>query len=187
MGKLNIQQKEFGKQFVIDFNATQAAIRAGYSKKTAKQIGSRLLTNVDIQNFLHELSKPIIAAAEANYGITLEAVQKQYQRFVFQDIRKYYNEDNTLKNIHDLDDDAAATLAGIEVDEIKEFDPDSQSMKIIGFTKKIKRWDAPKALDGLVKLMGYAAAQKLDVKVEQPMTDAQVDKLISALRENKAK
>ena len=40
---------------MIDLNATQAAIRAGYSKKTAKSQGQRLLTNVDIQGYLKKL------------------------------------------------------------------------------------------------------------------------------------
>lgn len=45
---LNPKQARFVEEFLVDSNATQAAIRAGYSAKTAKQIGSRLLTNVDI-------------------------------------------------------------------------------------------------------------------------------------------
>lgn len=49
MGKLNAKQARFVEEYLIDLNATQAAIRAGYSEKTAKQQGSRLLTNVAIQ------------------------------------------------------------------------------------------------------------------------------------------
>lgn len=39
----------FIREYLIDLNATQAAIRAGYSKKTARSQGQRLLTNADIQ------------------------------------------------------------------------------------------------------------------------------------------
>lgn len=49
MPELNPKQKRFVAEYLIDSNATQAAIRAGYSKATAKQIGSRLLTNVDVR------------------------------------------------------------------------------------------------------------------------------------------
>lgn len=45
---LTPKQRRFVDEYLVDLNATQAAIRAGYSLKTAKQIGSRLLTNVDI-------------------------------------------------------------------------------------------------------------------------------------------
>ena len=48
------KQKRFVDEYLIDLNATQAAIRAGYSKKTAKSIGQRLLTFVDVQNRVNE-------------------------------------------------------------------------------------------------------------------------------------
>ena len=47
-GKLNDRQQLFVNEYLVDSNATQAAIRAGYSEKTAKQIGNRLLTKVDV-------------------------------------------------------------------------------------------------------------------------------------------
>jgi len=49
MATLNDKQKLFALEYMVDRNATKAAERAGYSKKTAKQQGSRLLSNVDIQ------------------------------------------------------------------------------------------------------------------------------------------
>jgi phage terminase small subunit len=51
---LTTKQRQFALEYMLDFNATQAAIRAGYSKKTARQQGQRLLTNVDIQAELRE-------------------------------------------------------------------------------------------------------------------------------------
>lgn len=45
---MNDKQRLFVAEFLKDLNATQAAIRAGYSAKTAKQQGQRLLTNVDV-------------------------------------------------------------------------------------------------------------------------------------------
>jgi phage terminase small subunit len=50
--KLNIKQAAFVQEYLVDLNATQAAIRAGYSKKTARSCGQRLLTHADIQVFL---------------------------------------------------------------------------------------------------------------------------------------
>jgi hypothetical protein len=54
MKTLTKRQDAFATEYVKDGNATQAAIRAGYSKRTAKQQGSRLLTNVDLQQRLEE-------------------------------------------------------------------------------------------------------------------------------------
>ena len=60
MGKLkNSKHQRFCEEFVIDQNRTQAAIRAGYSKNSARQIGSKLLTKVDIQDRIEELQKEI--------------------------------------------------------------------------------------------------------------------------------
>lgn len=55
MSKLSPKREAFCLQFQTDANATQAAIRAGYSRRTAKQQGGRLLTNVAVQARLAEL------------------------------------------------------------------------------------------------------------------------------------
>ena len=52
---LNAKQKRFYKEYLIDLNATQSAVRAGYSKKTAYSQGQRLLKNVEGQKYLAEL------------------------------------------------------------------------------------------------------------------------------------
>jgi hypothetical protein len=46
---MNDKQQRFAEEYLVDMNATQAAIRAGYSAHTAKQQGSRLLTKADVQ------------------------------------------------------------------------------------------------------------------------------------------
>lgn len=51
---MNVKQRKFCDEYLIDLNATQAAIRAGYSEKTARQVGQRLLTYVDISAYINE-------------------------------------------------------------------------------------------------------------------------------------
>lgn len=55
--ELTSKQEKFCREYVIDFNATQAAIRAGYSEKGADVRGSELLGNRKVQNFLNDLKK----------------------------------------------------------------------------------------------------------------------------------
>ena len=66
--KLNVRQKAFCEYYVAIGNATEAAIKAGYSKRTAKSIGQRLLTFVDIKKYIDELMQKLeserIATAE---------------------------------------------------------------------------------------------------------------------------
>ncbi len=65
---MNARQRKFADEYLIDCNATQAAIRAGYSEKTAKSIGQRMLTYVDVQQYikqqLEKLHSEKIADAE---------------------------------------------------------------------------------------------------------------------------
>lgn len=57
--KLNARQKAFCEFYVACGNATEAAKKAGYSERTARSIGQRLLTNVDIKNYIQELMDKI--------------------------------------------------------------------------------------------------------------------------------
>ena len=57
MAKLSQQRKKFAQKYRELGNATQAAIQAGYSERTARSQGQRLLTNVDIQKYLADLNK----------------------------------------------------------------------------------------------------------------------------------
>lgn len=52
MAKLTAKQQRFCDEYLIDLNATQAAIRAGYSKKTARKIGQENLTKPDIREYI---------------------------------------------------------------------------------------------------------------------------------------
>lgn len=65
MAKLTAKQQRFCDEYLIDINATQAAIRAGYSPKTAAQAAARLLTNVKVQEYIEkrmaEKEKALIA------------------------------------------------------------------------------------------------------------------------------
>lgn len=65
---LNQKQKRFAEEYMVDSNATQAAIRAGYSKKTARSIGAENLTKPDIKAYIErlagELKKKSIADAD---------------------------------------------------------------------------------------------------------------------------
>lgn len=59
MGKLNIKQKRFADEYLICSNATESAIKAGYSEKTAYSIGQRLLKKVEIKTYIDEHLKKL--------------------------------------------------------------------------------------------------------------------------------
>lgn len=57
MAQLTDKQETFCREYLIDLNATQATVRAGYSSDTARQQGARLLSNVNIQSRIAELKQ----------------------------------------------------------------------------------------------------------------------------------
>lgn len=144
---LNLRQQLFVDEYLIDLNATQAAIRAGYSPKTAGSQGFDLLKKPEIQRAIEKAR----AKTAQKLEITRERVLEEYAKLAFLDPRKFYNPDGTLKLVPDMDEDAAAALMGFEVDEIKMGD-DSPS---IGITKKIKWHDKKAALDSIARMMGW--------------------------------
>ncbi len=69
------KQKKFCVEYLIDLNATQAAIRAGYSKKTANRIANQLLSKLDVRNYIKDLrakyfKKGIMTAEEVEYRLS---------------------------------------------------------------------------------------------------------------------
>ena len=75
-GKLNDRQKRFADEYLIDCNATQAAIRAGYSEKTARSLGQRLLTNVDIADYIDKRNKARVERTQITQDFVLTELMK---------------------------------------------------------------------------------------------------------------
>jgi len=157
MAKLNDKQQKFAREYLIDYNATQAAIRSGYSAKTAYSIGERLLRKVEVQNQLSGLKQKDAQKAE----VTREMIIAEYVKLAFGDAREIYDEDGTLKPIHELSDAAAAKIAGFDVET-----------KGGTATKKVKLTDKRAALDSLCKVLGYNAPEKVLTKMQ--LTDDEV-------------
>jgi phage terminase small subunit len=142
---LEPKQIKFCQEYLVDFNGTQAAIRAGYSKRSAKEQAARLLTKDHVQAYLSAKKEKISNKLE----ITQERTMREIAAIAFQDARKYFDENGQLIPIHLLDDEAAAALAGMDIDELFEFSDGEKRQ--IGITKKIKRFDKTKALEMLAK------------------------------------
>lgn len=72
MKKLTIKQTKFADEYIISGNATQAAINAGYSEKTARKIGSENLTKPDIKAYIDERMKKLEEEAIADQAEVLK-------------------------------------------------------------------------------------------------------------------
>lgn len=151
--RLTIKQETFVAEYLVDLNATQAAIRAGYSAKNADKIGSELLGKTRVKEKIQERMDQRSERTE----ITADRALKELGRIAFFDIRKLYNDDGTLKNPAELDEDAAAVLAGIDVVEMQggaAISEDGSVKHVKMFTKKAKAHDKVTALINIMKHLG---------------------------------
>lgn len=83
----NKRHEKFCHEYIKDMNATQAAIRTGYSEKTAKMQGSRLMTNDDIKARVAELreayfNENIMTAQQVEYELTRIALGLSNEKHV---------------------------------------------------------------------------------------------------------
>ena len=76
MPKLTEKQKRFCEEYLIDFNATQAALRAGYSQKTAYSIGDENLRKPEIQSEIQSLIKKRSERTGINADIVIKELVK---------------------------------------------------------------------------------------------------------------
>lgn len=84
MAKLTAKQQRFCDEYLIDLNATQAAIRAGYSKKTARAIGNENLTKPDIVEYIDER----MAEKEAELVADQDEVMKYLSSVMRRDLKE---------------------------------------------------------------------------------------------------
>lgn len=144
MDDLTPKQAAFVTEYVIDLNATQAAIRAGYSEDSAQMIGSENLSKPIIAKYI----KDHLNAKAKRAMITADMVMREYARIAFADVRKTVDAEGSPIPISELDDDTAAS--------IQCFDVVSVGNAVVGEGKvlKVRMNDKIRALDMLAKHLG---------------------------------
>ena len=110
--KLTPKQRAFVAEYLVDLCATQAAIRAGYSVKTAGWIGPQLLTKTHIAA---EIEKAM-ANREKRTLVTADAVITELAKIGFSNMQDYVGESFSVQDIQGLTRDQAAAIQEITVD-----------------------------------------------------------------------
>ncbi|MBO8066138.1 terminase small subunit [Morganella morganii] len=142
---LTDKQEMFCREYLVDLNATQAAIRAGYSDKTARSQANRMLTNVDIEKRIQELKSERGERLEIDADYVLQRLVEIDQM----DVVDILLSNGEIKPIKDWPKVWRITLSGIDVTEMAG---DST-----GLLKKIKWPDKVKNLELLGKHISVQA------------------------------
>lgn len=155
MTEFTPKQQRFCEEYLLDLNATQAAIRAGYSKDTAGQIGHELLKKPEIEAEIERLQEK----RSGKLGIKAEDVLRETYLMAMSDIGEAFDESGQLKKIHDMPVHLRRMISSVEVDELWAPKEDGKGKERVGFTRKIKFWSKEKAL--------HLLGQHLNVFVEK--------------------
>lgn len=152
---LNERQKRFCNEYMIDLNATQAAIRAGYSVKTAQEQSARLLSNVMIQGEIQRLQAEI----SRRTGISQDRVIRELAKIAFLNPMNLVTPEGRIRDGASQDD-----LSCIEGVKFKRSDSDT------GYSeeREVKIASKLKALELLGKHLGMFN-DKLDLNIAQPV------------------
>jgi phage terminase small subunit len=161
--ELTAKQEKFCYEYCWDFNATQAAIRAGYSKKTAGVIGNENLNKPYLQSRIKQMQDNLAETA----GISRLKVLREHQKMAFSSIAHLHMTWIKRKDFEDLTEDQKSCIAEIDT-KIKtefEFDPENPQDKkpITVEYVKIKLYDKQKSLDSISKMLGFDAPNKTEL------------------------
>lgn len=173
------KRKNFVREYLIDLNGTQAAIRAGYSPKTAIQQGSRLLTYADVKEAITEAQ----AKRATKSGITQERVLAELAKVGFASMRSFITIDQDGEAVIDLSatpDDGLDALSEVQTETRTERGSDGATV-----TRKtrIKLHDKLAALDKIARHLGMfkdagddgeAKPMTLIIQAMAPVSDVRV-------------
>lgn len=190
MTKLTAKQQRFCDEYLIDLNATQAAIRAGYSPKTAEQLAYQLLQKTSVQYHIAELKKK----REKRTEITQDSVLRELALIAFakaSDYAKVVEKDAMIEvdgNMVPVLDEDGNPVKYRTVEPILTDDLTEDQKKAIAVIKKgrdgfeIKPYSKIEALELLGKHLGMFT-EKVEVKNSTPnafegLTTEELKKLI---------
>ena len=208
MGKLTDRQKKFCDEYLIDLNATQAAIRAGYSEKYANTNTTKILQNTNVKEYLEKRQKERMERTE----ITQDMVLRELAIIAFSNAADYASivEKQATAEVEGtviaLRDENGEPLMYRTVEPVLTADLTEDQKKALAVIKKgrdgfeIKPYDKIKALELIGRHLGMwdkktekdneeqiARIEKIKaetsrIKGEDPGADAQDDGFLEALR-----
>lgn len=145
--KLTAKQQRFVEEVVVDWNFNKAAERAGYSARSAHNIGWQLMKQDKILDAIYGPGG-VLEKQQERTRITADQALKEMAKIAFADIRNAFDEDGNLLSIRDMPEDVAKAVASFKVFTNPRKDEDVQEETL---TKSIRCWDKTKALDQIGK------------------------------------
>jgi len=153
---LTAKQERFCYEYCFDFNATQAAIRAGYSENTAGVIGNENLKKPYIKARIKEMQDNLAETA----GVSRLKVLAEHMKLAFNSIAHLHNTWIERKEFEELTEDQKSCIAEISTQtRTQRINDEPVDVEFV----KIKLYDKQKALDSISKMLGFDAPTKTEL------------------------
>jgi phage terminase small subunit len=154
------KHKLFAMHYALTGNAEDSAMKAGFTKATARKISYKWIGQTRAESFYPDLfdiaedvrDKQIKPKLEKQFNITADRVLQELARLGFSDVRRLFDDTGVMKAIHELDDDTAACISSIEIEAL--YEGSGKDKFEVGQTKKVKFWDKKGPLEMLANHLG---------------------------------
>ena len=168
------KERRFCEEYCIDLNATQAAIRAEYSVKSARQIGSQNLSKPYIAKYIATLQSDLSKLT----GVTAARNILELKKMAFTSLAGLNKNWYELKDWNELTEEQKSAIS--EITQTVTSFGDSGEKK----TVKLKLHDKLKAIEMLNRMLGFNAPEKLPEKKGTGQTEAELDAYIKLYKKN---
>lgn len=171
---LTDKQQAFVNEYIVDFIGSQAAIRAGYSAKTAEVQASKLLRNPNVSGAVADA----IESRTKRTQIDADWVLKQAAEAFTCDLSRLYDERGDLRPVHEWPKEIMPIIGGVEIEAL--YEGSGKERVQIGRVKKLKLTERLKLLETIGKHVNVQAFRE---RVEHDLSDGVKD-LLNQVAEN---
>lgn len=163
---LNQKQARFAAEYLVDLNATHAAIRAGYSKRSAHAQGHDLLKHPEVAAEIGRLT----SVRKLETLSSVQATHDEIRAIAHSDVRALLNEDGRVKPVSEWPDEVARAVAAIEITETWKPGETKEDEPYLVVVTKLKLWDKTTGLT-LKGRTQKLFVDTLEVKLDQSTAD----------------
>lgn len=149
---LTIKQEKFAQNLFAGMSQRDAYKNSydceNMTDKSIDETACKLANDLKIISRIEQLTEEL----KQRNMVTVERILTEYSKLGFYDPRNLFRDDGQPKEITELDDETAAALSGLDVQEV--YEGTGSDRKFVGYTKKYKLSDKKAALDSMAKYLG---------------------------------
>lgn len=160
--RLNRFQRRFAQKVALGMRASQAVVECGWKGTQPRTKAARLMALPHVREYVKKLEDDALATA----GITRAQIAQELGRIAFADPRKILNGEGGMKPLNEIDNDTAAAIAGLDVEEL--FEGRGEDREQIGVVRKVKLWNKREALSELAAIAGMKRSEQQNAQPVGP-------------------